>query len=362
MILWPVACLLTIVGQEYGDLPLWIARESAWGATHIVLGTYDRSTPGELVVIRSMKGDLKQGDRIRLDALRAISRLDRLIVKGQMSTGPGSITCSRLILLVRKKGQITPWFVSRLMPANALDENSTDDWCLTGGKLAMSVAILEAGKVYTLEAADKGNVLNNAWISEEELLRAVSVTVKRQAHLLNALRLEDAQARAQGVVAQLRFDSVSIHEREMAIQVLRSCGRAAVPALTSLLMSNGRRAVLAIDLLEDCGNQGCQVVCERLKKDTSLWKAEASSFKSGWTDEMPRANRGRIWRLRTDKSAIISLGVMHIRSNIDTSHRKAAVLTIKQLAKVWSANPVVSAEAPALLEECNKSLRVLESF
>jgi hypothetical protein len=362
MVLWSAAFLLAVAAQSR-PRPLLIAGEPAWAATHIVIATKNKNTPGTIRVAHSLKGNLKTGDQIHLDALKAITEHDRLMLKAPTSAGLGSVPCSSIVLLVRKKGEISPWFASRL-PRELVDDKDTDTWYPSGGKLTSSVAFLDGGKVYTVEALGKEIVVAPVWASEDEFLQRIARTVKSQVHLLNALQIPDDKARAHDLVGHLSFDSASKHEIEIAQEALAACGDAAVPALTSALMSAGGRPRLVMDLLEDRGNLGCQALCQRLKNDTALWKVDASALKRGWTDDTQNVNRksGRIWRLKIDRDVVLSLGSSTLRGSVDESHRELALSTIDELASVWTANPVLSSEAPALLAECNEAADHLRQF
>jgi len=156
----------------------------------------------------------------------------------------------------------------------------------------------------------------------------------------------------------LSHREVTVHEREIAKEALRACGPAAVPALSSVLMSDVSPLPSVIRLLQDNGNLGCQVLCERLKKDTRLWKTDVRELKPGWSDLMQNANRESLTRKRrldTDRLIVMCLGSMKMRRSTDASHRELAMSSIEELAKLWLDEQVLSLEAPSLLEKCNKA-------
>jgi hypothetical protein len=355
-------------GALLESLPTLDVRDSTWGATHVVIAKVDKRVPGDFEVIQSIKGDLKPGNRIHLEGLKALASQDKLTIRYRPTDDHNaldfdSIACSRLILFVRKTGVPRPWLSQRRSLPRMLDDGATEPWRPVNSALGSSIAFLDNGKIYELErrwlqSGDKEILVAPSLQDEEDTHLEVARVLVRQNELLETLKIADPKKRADRLVKHV-FENVAWHERALADEALRNCGEAAVPALRQKLFSDTSYGQpIALGMLANCGNSGCEVLCEWLSKDAGYWKSEVRELKPGWSDLRKRDQEDlkRAFRASNDQQVISSLSYMEI----GPAQRLRARSAIAKFREVLQDSPSLRSEKPSFIRECDDAIQRLQ--
>lgn len=105
-----VVALLIFATNSKANFPSYVPSfelgYSSWESTHIVVVTEGDKVDGEVEVLESWVGDLKKSDKLSLPDLAAFApEEERVVSKGakQEKDPPASVTCSRMVLFLRKR-------------------------------------------------------------------------------------------------------------------------------------------------------------------------------------------------------------------------------------------------------------------
>ncbi len=344
----------------------------AWKATEIVVVTEGEEIDGQVVVLESLKGDLKSGERltipefavfkneafrkagIDLEVLKAniikTKRESNLLTSDYESDASihrneklnnSSITGKRMMLFLTKS-----------------EVNSKVIWkpvCDVDGFFLSTIWIEpENAFVFYQRLSDEPNALLPIRLQEEQIKEQVVELMDLRSSFDRAIAISDAGIKAEALLPLAR--SPILFVKSAAFRELKNCGKSALPVLQILMndlsiTANSSHIFDAIGQLgdEQIGSELTGIISEEL----AFWKQTAPQLKVNWwnhfSDPETESLRNRYNRAYY---AIIAL------RNLQFSGCKEVVSEFRDF---WRSQPSLErgTELKQMSLECDRTLKVL---
>ena len=255
-----IACVLLLGGSvcKAGAAPRFDLDENTWGATHVVLATEGQVIDGLLTAIETWAGSFASGDKLRLPKLsESALAASRRVHKGLRVSG------ARMVLFLDLK-----------------HDPSSKTWAGESTLVSDSVCWIEGGKAYGMigRGSRAGALIGSLGLSEQALRARVRHLVEMRSTLARLRATADVEQRLAGVATYVNAND-RFAAREV-FDVLRSCGRAAIPLLVSHLDGPlGPRACAALGAIGDTAAVGPLV--QRVERELVFWRDAKKRLPTG---------------------------------------------------------------------------------
>ncbi len=161
--------------------------------------------------------------------------------------------------------------------------------------------------------------------TEKRLKQEVEALLMKQESLREAAEIDDPAERAKRMVPFI--DTNSHHCQDMALQILKDCGTAALPVLRKML-SQRKRMMMHDEVIKAMVAVGGQKVrsdlLDLVEKEMDFWKAEGPNQKDSWSGEASC----HYYRLREALDQLADMGVPEDRREV-----------MKDLHDLWLSMP-----------------------
>src|ERR1043166_9413250 len=300
-----VLCLLaTRYCSNAISSPSFSPHYCSWIAEEIVIVTEGDVVDGDLIVLESWKGDLRQGDKVVLPELAIFAteesrKLKYFPGRKQPTGAPKFVTGTRMVFFAKRaSGSVAetnrvPEITSRIPQRSAY---SLVDlvWVCT--------VWIEQDHVYGFRWISNPGpaLLTFLDLSEQQLKQQVLEVTATHDALNKATNITDSTARAKEAA---RFTSSQFWQgKDLAFEILAGCKEGALPVLREMLKdgSNLRRHEDAVKALGKAG--GLSVgpdLTAIVQEELRFWKTTAPKLRIGWwNDNEQRLEWSRVELLR----------------------------------------------------------------
>jgi hypothetical protein len=334
-----LACTLGFAGLPSDSAaeagPRFDLDESCWLATHVVVATEGRSIDGHLTVLESWVGALAPGTEVHLPGLAALApTASRRVYRGTVVTG------GRMVLFLRDD---VP--AGRSARVSAMGDLESACW-------------IEGEDVYAMVARTNvgGNFLASLGRNEEELRARVREVRETKGALTGARTNGDAERRL--AVATKHVDADHPRVVHEAFEVIRGCGKVAVPFLLTLLQRDreGRYEERVYGALGAIGDAAAvPALVTRLEEELAFWTEAKEVLPRGWW-------HGR--QMDWDEKKPYSVHIDHVEHSLRALEAIAAPGfedVVRRTQELWSAAPALHEVGHGLVERaCAAALGALE--
>jgi len=262
-----IACVLVFCGVA-GDAaaaaaPRFDLDICTWSATHIVVATEGKSINGHLTVIESWVGPLAPGVELRLPKLAAFAPVESRRVRGRLL-----VTGARMVLFLKYDAVAKTWA-------------SAASW----GHIEESVCWIKDDQAYALsDETNRYKTFIAPLRKTEKVVRARVRHLRAAKTALAEIRaMDDAAQRVAAAAKYANADSrLMVNE---AFDVLKGCGKAAVPFLLSLSDEDlaGRYRYEVYETLGAIGDPSAvKPLVEKLETELRFWQGAKEKLDEGW--------------------------------------------------------------------------------
>ena len=325
--------------------PSFMLDYSAWHSTDIVLVTATE-VDGQFSVVEAWKGNLHSGARISIPELRPDPKALPL------SRYPHRSFCHDLVKEVVPRqllGAQLVLFLKKDAASSTEGDALHQHWSASSfeGDMKASAVWIDGARLFSfIQVMNPGPSCIEPWdMSLDKLKNEVAEVIKVQRELTSVADVKDGSARAVALKPYLR--SKLLPARRAALEELRKCGPAAVPAIDAMLDDPdyvAESGELVKAMVEDGGKSVADDLVTRLRKDLDFWRGVAPSLHVGWWNHAPTMQSS----LRNKYGETIEI----IRG-LDTLRVPDALPDAIELRNFWNSLPQLE-DLTQLTADCDK--------
>jgi hypothetical protein len=288
-------------GVFAGIRPSFMLDSCTWNATHIVVVTEGDVIDGNLLVLESLKGDLRTGEIITLADFGNFNKAQLRqvgteivfensspetyhLTSGKRSPGTTfnpnashveagltkSITCSRFILFLKRDAS-----------------GGTSNWkpAATSGGFFVSAVWLESYGTFAFnQVMNPGpSELLPLKSSEEQIRGLVAEILKAKDSIGVALSISEKEKRAEALEPLMRSSSWLV--KKLALEGIKDCGLSARPVFQRLIHDTSmleNSIILFASYIETGDEQAGPELTELVRKELQFWRELVPTLKNGW--------------------------------------------------------------------------------
>lgn len=294
--------------------PRFVLDECAWHATHVVVATEGASIDGRFTVLESWVGALAKDEEIRVPRLATLAPLET-----RKARDGSHVTGARMVLFLKFDAQSRAWGSS--------SDGRAEEEC---------VCWIEGAGAYAYQGGDGLAALGMTESAVREHVRRLRELKDSLAKVRATVNVEQRIARASAYVDV--DSSLAVDE---AFEILRGCGKAAVPYLVSLLRTEvlQRRGISLCATLGHIGDPSAEKpIVDLLERELVYWRQAKEKLQPEWWGWEVRDKLGREWGVLHDHASRVS-DLLIALQGLGTSGCEDVVRRTQEL---WSSTPVLS--------------------
>lgn len=334
-------------------MPSFRLEPCSWEATHIVVVTEGDKIDGEVEVLESWKGDLKQGDKLSLPDLASFAPEKKRVVSKRFVGGdqdeklPATVSGSRMVLfLIHKQGK----------PEEGKPANTSWLPASKWREMHASVTWIEGGKVFAFVQEINPGPLQLIWLGleEKELKKKMDAVVKAQSTLTEAIRKGDEAKLTTTALELLKPEPTFVSHA--AILDLGKVEKG-LPALRAILKDEKllqHHSTAVSSLRKAAGADAGPELVRVLEHELTFWKKVGPDLPKGWWNGAKgEIKRDEIERLRGHYDVAHSV-VLELGSLRHASGREV----VSEFGEYWKSLPQL-VEVKQLADVCDATLKAL---